>query len=95
MEKSPWSSKKFLAFCFVEFGLFGWMFAATLSQNGELVLTSGSVGVNAVLMVVAITAGFMGVGYVLGQASLDRYVRVAAMAITKEDPGSEDSESEA
>ena len=91
MENPPWKSKKFLAFCLIELGLLGWMYAATLSEGGNLLLTAGSTGVNAVLMVVAITVGFVGVGYVLGQAALDRYVRVAALALKKDEDNNEEN----
>jgi hypothetical protein len=68
VEKSPMQSKKFLAYL--------------LSNLGSKILTFWMVekGVDNVTLITIITAtAFIDVGYILGQAALDKYVRVASM----------------
>lgn len=68
VEKSPMQSKKFLAYL--------------LSNLGSKILTFWMVekGVDSVTLITIITAtAFIDVGYILGQAALDKYVRVASM----------------
>jgi len=75
-----WQSKKFFAFLLAEVGFFALMgFMLHLQSIDQL---SGNVA----FMVLAITAGFLAVGFILGQAALDRYVRVALIAAGKKPP---------
>lgn len=80
-EKGHLASKKFVAFLVTEVGLFTLLGIAILL--GEL----DTLGENLAFMVLAVTAGFVAVGYILGQSSLDRYVRVAMITAGKADPG--------
>lgn len=68
LEKSPLQSKKFIGYLLSNMGskiLLFWM----ISQKTQEV----------VLMTMIIASAFLDVGYVLGQAALDKYVRVASM----------------
>jgi hypothetical protein len=76
-EKSHLESKKFVAFLVVELGLFALMGLTIFRQ--EL----NTLGGQASFMVLAVTAGFVAVGFILGQASLDRYVRVAQITMSR------------
>ncbi len=76
MSKSmPLESKKFLAYLFAEFTWKGVLISFLSVSEGEF----DSVGRWAwfFMMSVVVTAGFVEVGYIGGQAWLDRYVRVA------------------
>ena len=81
-EKTPMQSKKFLAYMFASLCMKLYMFYATKVQEGDVVV-----------MTAVICAVFLDVGYILGQASLDRFVRVAA--ITTGNEASEDKTSDA
>lgn len=71
-EKMPLKSKKFLAFFFVVILLFA------LGMTGILtgVVSVGWAAVP-IFLAIILTIGFLGVGYILGQASLDKYTRLA------------------
>lgn len=79
-EKSHLASKKFVAFLVVELGLFALMGMMIYQQDLD------TIGENTAFMVLAVTAGFVAVGYILGQTSLDRYVRVAQITMGNGDP---------
>lgn len=79
-EKSHLASKKFVAFLVTVVGLFALM--AMVIFRGDL----DTLGDNVAFMVLAVTTGFVAVGYILGQSSLDRYVRVALITAGKGDP---------
>jgi len=79
-EKSHLASKKFVAFLVTEVGLFALL--GIMIFLGEL----DTLGENVAFMVLAVTAGFVAVGYILGQSSLDRYVRVAMITAGREVP---------
>lgn len=68
-EKLPLSSKKFLAYLLADLGwkvILGWL----IFKNCE--------GENLILLLsIVIVSGFVQTGYILGQAALDRYVRIA------------------
>ncbi len=81
MEKKALSSKKFLAFLFAEAGFFVLMGMMLYLQEID------KVGENLAFMVLAVTAGFIATGLILGQGSLDRYVRVAMIMAGKGDVG--------
>ena len=87
-EKSHLASKKFVAFLVTEVGLFTLL--GIMILLGEL----DTLGENVAFMVLAVTAGFVAVGYILGQSSLDRYVRVAMITAGKGDPGPGSDEKE-
>jgi hypothetical protein len=80
MEKGPLASKKFVAFLVLEVGLFLLMGLMIYGQDVD------TLGGNVAFMVLAVTGGFVGVGYILGQSSLDRYVRVAQITMGKGPP---------
>lgn len=68
IEKTPLQSKKFLAYLLSNIGsktLLFWM----VSNNSS----------DFVIMSTVTAAAFIDVGYILGQAALDKYVRVASM----------------
>lgn len=79
-QKLPLQSKKFLAFLIVVIGwkaLSAWLltiYGAQLSHYGFMVL-----------MTLIIVEGFFAVGYVLGQAALDKYSSLAEAAVDKID----------
>ena len=75
LEKKWWQSKKFFAFLMAEFGFFALMGAIIFSQEMD------KLGENVAFMVLAITAGFLAVGYILGQAYIDKYIRVAQITM--------------
>lgn len=74
-DKAPMQSKKFLAYLFSNIVMKSYAFHAT--QRGES---------DFVIIAVLICSTFLDVGYILGQASLDRFVRVAAITAGKEPP---------
>lgn len=74
IEKTPLQSKKFVAYIMSNITMKMLLFYMTYRNEGDFVIMSG----------LAATA-FLDIGYILGQAALDRYVRVAA--ITKPGPG--------
>lgn len=73
-EKPAYKSKKFIAFLLVTLGFFGIM-ALMLYQQEVSTLAE-----NTAFMVVVVTQGFIASGFILGQAALDKYVRVAKIA---------------
>lgn len=70
-EKRAFASKKFIAFLFMEIGLFLLMFSMILKGGYEHTI---------VFLVVIITAGFLGSFFIGGQALVDKYTRVALIA---------------
>lgn len=71
-EKLPLSSKKFLAYLIADAGwklLMGWMIYLNC-EGGTLTA----------LLAMIVVSGFVQSGYILGQAALDKYVRVAQIA---------------
>lgn len=70
IEKMPLRSKKFLALFFVE---------SLLVMMAMTALITGTVGwpIAAFMLSIVLTMGILAIGYVLGQAALDRYVRIA------------------
>jgi len=72
LEKTPLSSKKFIAYLISNLGsklLLFWM--VTKSESDMVIISTIT------------AASFIDIGYILGQAALDKYVRVAALG--KED----------
>jgi hypothetical protein len=77
-EKTPLQSKKFVAFLvsdltFKALAVFVLVWAWNLDEI--------SVKVFGLLMAIIVITGFVAVGYLLGTASLDKYVRLAQIAI--------------
>lgn len=68
-EKSPLQSKKFLAYLFSNISMKIYMFYATMKAEGDFIIVSA-----------IFCSVFLDVGYILGQSSLDRYVRMAKIA---------------
>jgi len=75
LEKSWWQSKKFVAFLATELGFFLLMGAMIYEQDMD------KLGENVAFMVLAVTSGFLAVGYILGQAYIDKYIRVAQITM--------------
>lgn len=67
-DKAPLQSKKFLAYLFANISTKLYMFYATRAGEGDIVIVT-----------TIVCSLFLDVGYILGQAALDRYVRVAAI----------------
>lgn len=79
MEKLPLKSKKFIAYLISELGwkflifYVVWEYKTKIDHYAFMVLIT-----------MIITSGFMQIGYVLGQAALDRYAHVAERGINRE-----------
>ena len=79
MNKLPLKSKKFIAYLISEIGwkflifYVVWEYQTKIDHYAFLVL-----------IVMIVTSGFMQIGYVLGQAALDKYAYVAEKGITRE-----------
>ena len=82
-EKAWWQSKKFIAFLATEAGFFALMGAMIYTQEMD------KLGENIAFMVLAVTAGFLAVGYILGQAYIDKYIRVAKITMGRGDTTTE------
>jgi succinate-acetate transporter protein len=65
-DKAPMQSKKFLAYMFTNIVMKIYMFYCTMKGESDMVV-----------MTLLVCSSFIDVGYILGQASLDRFVRVA------------------
>ena len=68
IKKAPLQSKKFIAYLISNLGSKALMFWMVYSQESDFILTT-----------VVTAAAFIDIGYILGQAALDKYVRVASM----------------
>ena len=80
--KLPLQSKKFVAFLIAEIT---WKILAGI----VLFWGKGSMDNNTflVILVIVVTAGVVEIGYILGQAALDKYLHVAIVAIKKGEDG--------
>lgn len=80
MDKLPLKSKKFIAYIISEFG---WkaLILVMLLQYGS------KIDHYAFLVIVSmiITSGFIQIGYILGQAYIDKYTQIAVAAIDSND----------
>lgn len=72
LDKTPMKSKKFIAYMTSEFGWKAVLFYLLYHLQGKLDHYS-----LVMLMTVVITSGFIQIGYILGQAALDKYVNAA------------------
>jgi hypothetical protein len=72
IEKAPLQSKKFIAYVLSNMTLKALIFYMTYKNEGDIVIMT------------SLTAStFLDIGYILGQAALDRYVRVASISKPK------------
>lgn len=86
IDKTPLKSKKFIAYMTSELGWKAILFYLLYHLQGKLDHYS-----LIILMTVVITSGFIQIGYILGQAALDKYVN-AAIEILDKDVKSEKDE---
>lgn len=77
-EKSHLESKKFAAWFISEMTWKVILVIALIQWKNDL--TQVSTGAWWLLLSIVVTAGFIGIGFILGQAALDKYVRVAEIA---------------
>jgi hypothetical protein len=68
LEKSPLSSKKFIAY-----------FLGSITSKMIIVHMITRQASDFVMMGMIISSSFIDIGYILGQAALDKYVRVASL----------------
>ena len=86
-DKLPLQSKKFLAYLIADIGwkflMFYvlWEYKTKIDRYAFLILIS-----------MVVTTGFIQIGYILGQAFIDRYVMIALAAIDQEDEVERDGE---
>lgn len=69
---SPLKSKKFIAYLLSSILTKCYMFFATANNESDIVLVT-----------VIVCALFLEIGYILGQSSLDKYVRLAEIGASK------------
>jgi len=77
-EKGALGSKKFVAFLVSEIGFFLLLGALIWEQDVN------ELGGNVAFMTLAVTAGFVATGYILGQAYVDKFVRVTSLVLTRQ-----------
>ena len=80
LNKTPMKSKKFIAYMTSEFGWKLVIFYLLYHLQGKLDHYS-----LVMLMTVVITSGFIQIGYILGQAALDKYVNAAVEILDKDE----------
>jgi hypothetical protein len=80
IDKTPMKSKKFIAYMTSEFGWKAILFYLLYHLQGKLDHYS-----LVMLMTVVITSGFIQIGYILGQAALDKYVKAAVEILDQDD----------
>lgn len=73
-EKPALKSKKFVAYLLTTVGFFVIMGLMLWEQEVK------TLAENTAFMVVVVTQGFLSTGFILGQAALDKYIRVAKIA---------------
>ena len=88
LDKTPMKSKKFIAYMTSEFGWKAILFYLLYHLQGKLDHYS-----LVMLMTVVITSGFIQIGYILGQAALDKYVNAAVEILDKDNVEKEKEES--
>jgi len=72
LDKTPMKSKKFIAYMISELGWKIILFYLLYQLQGNLNHFS-----LVILMTIVVTSGFIQIGYILGQAALDKYVNAA------------------
>ena len=80
LDKTPIKSKKFIAYMISEFGWKAILFYLLYHLQGKLDHYS-----LVILMTIVITSGFIQIGYILGQAALDKYVNAAVDILDKDE----------
>ena len=88
LDKTPMKSKKFIAYMTSEFGWKAILFYLLYHLQGKLDHYS-----LVMLMTVVITSGFIQIGYILGQAALDKYVNAAVEILDKDNVKKQKEES--
>lgn len=76
MQKLPLKSKKFIAYLISELGWKALIFYVVWGYQSKIDHYAFMV-----LIAMIITSGFMQVGYILGQAALDKYTHIAETAV--------------
>ena len=80
MGKLPLKSKKFVAYLIAELGWKALILYVLIQYGGKIEHYAFMV-----LIAMIVTSGFMQVGYILGQAALDRYAHLAERGITRDE----------
>jgi hypothetical protein len=76
----PLKSKKFLAYLIADLGWKSLMFYLLWSYQNKIEHYAFMV-----LVTMIVTSGFIQIGYILGQAALDKYTHVATTALDKDE----------
>lgn len=89
LDKTPMKSKKFIAYLIADLGwkiviLYMLMHLKSKIETSELTF----------LLTVVITSGVIQIGYILGQAALDKYISAAVEIFDKDDDKKEKSDEE-
>lgn len=80
MDKLPLKSKKFIAYIISEFGWKALILVMLLQYGGKIDHYAFLVIVSMI-----VTSGFIQIGYILGQAYIDKYTQIAVAAIDSDD----------
>lgn len=81
MATETFRSKKFVAYLVAELGWKIILGAMLYAFRDEVTLAGATAWW--VMLVIVVVAGFVEVAYIAGQAALDRYVKVAEVALSK------------
>ena len=89
LDKTPMKSKKFIAYLIADLGwkiviLYMLMHLKSKIETSELTF----------LLTVVVTSGVIQIGYILGQAALDKYISAAVEIFDKDDDKKEKSDEE-
>ena len=87
--KTPLKSKKFLAYIIADLGWKGVIFYMLMHLQSKL-----DPGELTFLLTVVITSGVIQIGYILGQAALDKYIQAAIEIFNDEEKPKKDIEDE-
>ena len=87
-DKLPLKSKKFLAYLIADIGWKILMFYVIWEYQTKIEHYAFMV-----LVTMIVTSGFIQIGYILGQAALDKYTHVAVAALDKDENKSNSSKS--
>lgn len=80
LNKTPLKSKKFIAYLIADIGWKAVIFYMLMHLQSKL-----STEELTFLMAIVITSGVIQIGYILGQAALDKYVSAAVEILDKDD----------
>ena len=80
MDKPATKSKKFLAFLIVEIGFF--MLMGAMIWSSDMSSLSG----NMAFLSLSLSSAFLAVGYILGQAYVDKFVQMASHTFAAKGP---------